>query len=65
MIEEIEEIENKIKQLVKQYAAAQKQYNGDSQKSKDLEAEIDSLEIRLKLLKEGQQEQAKRAFYED
>jgi chromosome segregation ATPase len=48
----IEEIENKIKQLVKQYAAAQKQYNGDSQKSKDIEAEIDSLEIRLKLLKE-------------
>lgn len=65
MIEEIEEIENKIKQLVKQYAAAQKRYNGDSQLSKDLEAEVDSLEIRLKLLKEGQQEQAKRAFYED
>lgn len=49
----IEEIEKLIKEKVKQYAAAQKRYNGDSALSKRIEAEIDSLDCMLKKLKEA------------
>ena len=43
-----EKIELIIEQKVRQYAAAQKRYNGDSALSKKLEGEIDVLEQQLK-----------------
>lgn len=45
-------IDNKIKELVKKYAAAQKRYHGDSALSHKIEGEIDSLCIWQKQLKE-------------
>ena len=48
---QIQEIENEIKNKVQQYVNAQKKYNGDSALSKKIEAEVDSLEIKLKILK--------------
>lgn len=51
MINEIQEIEKEIQKKVEQYVNAQKRYNGDSQLSRNIECEIDSLEIKLKQLK--------------
>lgn len=48
-----DKIEKLIQEKVKQYAAAQKRYNGDSALSRRIEAEIDSLDCMLKKLKEA------------
>lgn len=50
---EIAKLEAEIKKKVEQYSRAQKRNNGDSAESDRLEGEIDSLELKLKKLKES------------
>lgn len=49
--EKIKQLQEQIKKKVCQYVNAQKRYNGDSALSKKIEAEVDSLEIQIKMLK--------------
>lgn len=52
---EIAELETEIKKKVAQYSRAQKRNNGDNAESDRLEGEIDSLELKLKKLKESEE----------
>ena len=52
---EIAKLEAEIKKKVEQYSRAQKRNNGDSAESDRLEGEIDSLELKLKKLKESEE----------
>lgn len=49
----IQTIEAEIEKLVNKYARVQKRAHGDCAESKRIEAEIDSLEIELRRVKEN------------